>query len=396
MKRAVYRPACEPHYGLASSAYAHFTSPIRRYPDLVVHRMLKAQLTKRSERFDQEVAALPWIAEHSSDMERVAEKAARESQEIKIIEYLQAFVGQSFSAVVSGVATYGLYVRLDNTAEGLVPVRNLGPEYFAFDPVQHRLTGQDTGATYRLGQRLAVVFDVRRSARQAAGFPPRSTGAVAGAMGRMRETAQAMARQMHSNKRTFAVYVVLRLIVVACAASALVFGNYEAFFLCLLTLVLFLVPAFVEVNFSITIPETLEVIIVLFIFAAEILGELLHFYTIFPFWDTLLHTFNGFLAAAIGLALVSILNRSDRIAFSLVAVFLRGGGVLLLDDHRRALGVLRIRHGSGVRPGHAKGCGGHQHRERALGSRGIAAPCAHRRDRRGCRERSGAWGRGLP
>ncbi|MBU5406154.1 hypothetical protein KQI08_09580 [Paraeggerthella hongkongensis] len=140
-------------------------------------------------------------------------------------------------------------------------------------------------------------------------------------MGRMRETAQAMARQMHSNKRTFAVYVVLRLIVVACAASALVFGNYEAFFLCLLTLVLFLVPAFVEVNFSITIPETLEVIIVLFIFAAEILGELLHFYTIFPFWDTLLHTFNGFLAAAIGLALVSILNRSDRIAFSLSPFF---------------------------------------------------------------------------
>lgn len=158
MKRAVYRPACEPHYGLASSAYTHFTSPIRRYPDLVVHRMLKAQLTKRPERFDQEVSALSWIAEHSSDMERVAEKAARESQEIKMIEYLQAFVGQSFSAVVSGVATYGLYVRLDNTAEGLVPVRNLGPEYFAFDPVQHRLTGQDTGSTYRLGQRIAVVL----------------------------------------------------------------------------------------------------------------------------------------------------------------------------------------------------------------------------------------------
>lgn len=142
-----------------------------------------------------------------------------------------------------------------------------------------------------------------------------------GRMGRAREVVAAMGHQMRQHKGTFAVYLVLRLIVVACAVAALIFGNYEAFFLCLLTLVLFLVPPFVEVGFSITIPETLEVVIALFIFAAEILGELFHFYTIFPFWDTLLHTFNGFLAAAIGLALVSILNRSDRIAFSLSPFF---------------------------------------------------------------------------
>ena len=158
MKRAVYKPLCELHYGLASEAYAHFTSPIRRYPDLIVHRMLKAQLTKRPEKFDQEVAALPWISEHSSAMERVAEKAARESQELKLVEYMERFVGQAFSAVVSGVTTYGLYVRLENTAEGLVPLKNLGCEYFAYDPVLHRLTGQDSGDKYRLGQRLAVVL----------------------------------------------------------------------------------------------------------------------------------------------------------------------------------------------------------------------------------------------
>ena len=140
-------------------------------------------------------------------------------------------------------------------------------------------------------------------------------------MGRVREVFAAMVREMRKNKGSFAVYVVLRLIVLACAVGSLVFDNYEAFFLCLLTLVLFLVPTFIEVNFSISIPETLEVVIALFIFAAEILGELLHFYTIFPFWDALLHTFNGFLAAAIGLALVSILNRSDRIAFSLSPFF---------------------------------------------------------------------------
>lgn len=156
MKRALYCIENDGHYGLASKAYAHFTSPIRRYPDLVVHRMLKAQLGKRPEKFGSETAAMPWIAEHSSDMERIADTAARESQELKIIEYLEQFVGRSFSGVVSGVSTHGLYVRLDNTAEGFLPVRALGGEYYSFDPARHCLIGQDTGRTYRLGQRIAV------------------------------------------------------------------------------------------------------------------------------------------------------------------------------------------------------------------------------------------------
>lgn len=160
MKRAVYRPENDGHYGLASDAYCHFTSPIRRYPDLVVHRMLRAALDGRGERFDQEVAALPWIGEHSSDMERVADEAARQSQELKMIEYLSGFTGQAFSAVVSGVASYGLYVRLDCTAEGILPVRALGDEYFSFDPVRYTLSGADSGRVFRLGQRVAVVLKV--------------------------------------------------------------------------------------------------------------------------------------------------------------------------------------------------------------------------------------------
>lgn len=158
MKRAVYRPANDGHYGLASEAYCHFTSPIRRYPDLVVHRMLRASLTRRSEKFNQEVNALPWICEHSSDMERVADAAARESQELKMIEYLQRFVGTAFSGVISGVASYGIYVRLECTAEGMVAVDALGDEYFELDPVRHMLTGSDTGIVFRLGQRVAVVL----------------------------------------------------------------------------------------------------------------------------------------------------------------------------------------------------------------------------------------------
>ncbi len=164
MKRACYKPACDGHFGLASAAYCHFTSPIRRYPDLVVHRMLAAQLTRRPELFDQEVAALPWIAEHSSDMERVAEKAARQSQELKLLEYMAAFVGETFAGRISGVASWGMYVRLDNTAEGIIQARNIGEEYFALDPVRHVLVGQDSGMRYRLGQRLNVTLhavDVR-------------------------------------------------------------------------------------------------------------------------------------------------------------------------------------------------------------------------------------------
>lgn len=165
MKRAVYKPSCEGHFGLASRAYAHFTSPIRRYPDLVVHHMLKALLFGRPELYDQETSALAWLAEHCSQRERAADAAARESQELKLIELLESQVGQAFSAVVSGVAPYGLYVRLDNTAEGVLPVRRLGQEYFAHDADLHRLVGQDTGRVWRLGQRIAVVLvaaDARR------------------------------------------------------------------------------------------------------------------------------------------------------------------------------------------------------------------------------------------
>ena len=157
MMRAVYSPNCDPHYGLASNAYCHFTSPIRRYPDLVVHRMLRAQLTRRPELFDQEVSAIPWIAEHSSDMERIADTAAHESQQLKMVVYMQQFIGEAFSGLISGVSNYGLYVRLDNTVEGFVPVRALGQEYFTFDPARYTLTGEESGQVYRLGHRIAVV-----------------------------------------------------------------------------------------------------------------------------------------------------------------------------------------------------------------------------------------------
>ncbi len=155
MKRAVYRPVCDPHFGLASLAYTHFTSPIRRYPDLIVHRMVKMALTKRSETFTQQRDNMPGLAEYSSKMERIAEKAARDSQELKLLELLETSIGKEFEGVISGVMAQGFFVRLDNTAEGFVSLRN-SQEYFSFDSVRYRLTGSDTNTIYRLGQNIRI------------------------------------------------------------------------------------------------------------------------------------------------------------------------------------------------------------------------------------------------
>ena len=159
MSRAVYQRECEPHYALAMDAYCHFTSPIRRYPDLVVHRMLKVGLFGRSGTFEQEVNRLDELAGKSSKAERVAEAAARESQELKIIEYLQDDVGALFDGVISGVTSYGFFVRLANTAEGLVALKDLGREYFAYDAKRHMLTGEESGRRFRLGQKVRVVLE---------------------------------------------------------------------------------------------------------------------------------------------------------------------------------------------------------------------------------------------
>ena len=164
MTRAVYKPLVDEHFGLASKAYVHFTSPIRRYPDLVVHRMLKYYWHEEQgkmgkgelARLKKEVKQLSWIAEHSSKMERVAAQAESESNEFKLVEYMQQFEGEQFDALISGVARYGIYVKLENTAEGLIPVRTLGSEYFSYDRQKHALVGEDSGVTYRLGMRLRV------------------------------------------------------------------------------------------------------------------------------------------------------------------------------------------------------------------------------------------------
>lgn len=124
------------------------------------------------------------------------------------------------------------------------------------------------------------------------------------------------------HKSTFAVYLILRILVIAVGIFSFVRGNYQNVFLCMLSLALFLLPAFVTKNFGIELPETLEIIVLLFIFAAEILGEISGFYVKVEMWDSMLHTTTGFLAAAIGFALMDVLNRNERFKFQISPVYM--------------------------------------------------------------------------
>ncbi len=137
--------------------------------------------------------------------------------------------------------------------------------------------------------------------------------------GRYRKT---LREQIRENPRLAAVYVILRVLVIVALVAQFFNGNFENVFLCVLTLILFTIPSFIERTIHIDIPDTLEVIILLFIFAAEILGEISAYYVQFPYWDTMLHTLNGFLCAAIGFSLLDVLNRNERLTFSLSPVYL--------------------------------------------------------------------------
>ena len=128
--------------------------------------------------------------------------------------------------------------------------------------------------------------------------------------------------QIKRNRVAFSVYLILRAIVIAVMVLQFLNGNYENVFLCGLTLILMILPGAIEKNFRIQLPDTLETIILLFIFAAEILGEISAFYVLIPFWDTILHTLNGFLAAAIGFSLVDLLNRNKNLTFTLSPAFM--------------------------------------------------------------------------
>lgn len=132
---------------------------------------------------------------------------------------------------------------------------------------------------------------------------------------------EAMKHELREHKSSFIIYNILRFLVICMMIFEILNRSYESAFLCALTLILLIIPSFFQVALRIEVPTVLEITILFFIFAAEILGEICNFYSIFPFWDTVLHTLNGFLTAAIGLSLVQLLNKSDKLLFQLSPLF---------------------------------------------------------------------------
>lgn len=159
LERARYVDYLGTHFGLASEAYTHFTSPIRRYPDLIVHRLLRAQLAGRLDEDPNVTGMVPelaWLAEHSSFMEREAEMAEDESVKYKLTELMSAHIGEVFDAYITGVTTFGMFVQLENTAEGLVHIDTMADDHYRLDATRFLLYGEDRGRVFRLGQPVRV------------------------------------------------------------------------------------------------------------------------------------------------------------------------------------------------------------------------------------------------
>ena len=158
MKQAKYSTECTGHFGLASPYYCHFTSPIRRYPDLQIHRIIKEQLRGRLEesRTAHYEQILPQVAKQSSQSERRADEAERETEKLKKTEYMESHIGEIYEGVISGVTAWGLYVELPNTVEGLVHVSMLPGDYFFYDEAACEMRGSQTGKTYKLGEKLRI------------------------------------------------------------------------------------------------------------------------------------------------------------------------------------------------------------------------------------------------
>ena len=158
MKQAKYTTENTGHFGLAARYYTHFTSPIRRYPDLQIHRIIKESLHggltgKRISHYEK---ILPQVAVQTSALERRADEAERETDKLKKVQYMEQFIGQEFDGVISSVTSWGFYVELPNTVEGLVHISELRDDYYVFLEERYELSGEMTGKTYKLGQTIRV------------------------------------------------------------------------------------------------------------------------------------------------------------------------------------------------------------------------------------------------
>lgn len=161
MKQAKYTVNCTGHFGLACQYYCHFTSPIRRYPDLQIHRIIKEQIRGRmkEERMEHYKAILPEVAKHSSEMERRADEAEREIEKLKKAQYMESRIGNIYEGVISGITAWGIYVELPNTVEGMIHVSRLTGDYYYYREETYEMVGRDTGRCFKLGQKVRIMVD---------------------------------------------------------------------------------------------------------------------------------------------------------------------------------------------------------------------------------------------
>ena len=168
MKQAKYTVENDGHFGLAANYYTHFPSPIRRYPDLQIHRIIKDNLRGRmnADKMEHYRSILPEVAKRSSEMERRADEAERETVKLKKVEYMQAHIGEEFEGVISGITKWGMYVELPNTIEGLVHVTNMTDDHYEYNEERYEMMGMHTRKVYKLGEGLRVrVLDADRLMR---------------------------------------------------------------------------------------------------------------------------------------------------------------------------------------------------------------------------------------
>ena len=158
LKQARYSPECSGHFGLAAQYYSHFTSPIRRYPDLQIHRIIKEYLNGKidEKRITKLTPIVDIAAKQSSEMERLAEEAEREVDDLKKAEYMMDRIGEEFEGIISSVTSFGIFVELPNTVEGLVHINDLDDDYYIYDEQHLMLLGQRNKKVYRLGDSVKV------------------------------------------------------------------------------------------------------------------------------------------------------------------------------------------------------------------------------------------------
>lgn len=161
LRKAVYSHECYPHFGLAADYYCHFTSPIRRYPDLQIHRIIKAQINNRiavdnTSNLNERCAM---VADQSSKQERVADEVERDTDKIRIAEFMSDKIGEEYEGIISGVTSFGIFVELENTVEGLVHISNIIDDFYIYDNDKKVLTGEHTGKTYKIGDVVNVRLE---------------------------------------------------------------------------------------------------------------------------------------------------------------------------------------------------------------------------------------------